>query len=104
LGVALEMTKRDFKFLKVDINKSDATTFKMEEDGLRMPFSSIDGLGAAVAYDIVEKRKEKPFTHRDDVKQRTRINKTVFEKMEKYGAFDELKSENNVITSGLFAL
>jgi DNA polymerase-3 subunit alpha (Gram-positive type) len=104
LGVALEMTKRGFKFLKVDINLSEATTFKMEEDGLRMPFSSIDGLGAAVAYDIIEKRKEKPFVHRDDVKQRTRINKTVFEKMEKYGAFDDLKSENNVITSGLFAL
>ncbi|QWB95734.1 hypothetical protein KHQ89_07320 [Mycoplasmatota bacterium] len=104
LGVALEMTKRGFKFLKVDINLSEATTFKMEENGLRMPFSSIDGLGAAVAYDIVEKRNEKLFIHRDDVKQRTRINKTVFEKMEKYGAFDALKSENNVITSGLFAL
>jgi len=104
LGVALEMTKRGFKFLPVDINKSDATVFKMEENGLRMPFSSIDGLGTAVAKDIVEKRNEKEFTHRDDVKQRTRINKTVFEKMENYGAFDELKTENNVINNGLFAL
>lgn len=104
LGVALEMTKRGFKFLPVDINKSSATTFTMEEEGLRMPFSAIDGLGRAVAEDIVEKRLEKEFSHRDDVKQRTRINKTVFEKMELYGAFDELKTENNVITQGLFAL
>ncbi|MGE4320648.1 MAG: PolC-type DNA polymerase III [Acholeplasmataceae bacterium] len=104
LGVALEMTRRGFKFLPVDINKSDATTFLMEEDGLRMPFSSIDGLGAQVAYDIIENRKEKLFVSREDVKNRTRINKTVFEKMEGYGSFDELKSENNVISSGLFAL
>lgn len=104
LGVALEMTKRGFKFLPVDINRSAATTFTMEEEGLRMPFSAIDGLGRAVAEDIVEKRKEKEFTHRDDVKQRTRINKTVFEKMELYGAFDQLKTENNVISQGLFAL
>ncbi len=104
LGVALEMTKRGFKFLPVDINKSNATVFGMEEEGLRMPFSAIDGLGAAVAYDIIDKRNEKAFISREDVKNRTRINKTVFEKMENYGAFDDLKSENNVITSGLFAL
>lgn len=104
LGVALEMTKRGFSFLPVDINHSDATTFKMEEKGLRMPFRAIDGLGDAVAYDIVHKRSEKAFISRDDVKERTRINKTVFEKLETFGAFKDLKSENNVIDAGLFAL
>lgn len=104
LGVALEMTKRGFSFLPIDINKSEATTFTMEEKGLRMPFSAIDGLGESVAHDIIEKRKEKPFTSRDDVKERTRINKTVFEKLETFGAFKDLKSENNVIDAGLFAL
>ena len=104
LGVALEMTRRGFSFLPVDINKSAATTFLMEEKGLRMPFSSIDGLGTQVALDIVANREERSFASRDDVKNRTRINKTVFEKMENYGAFDDLKSENNVISSGLFAL
>ena len=104
LGVALEMTKRGFKFLPVDINHSDATTFVMEGNGLRMPFSAIDGLGASVAYDIISKRIEKPFTSRDDVKERTKINKTVFEKLEAFGAFKDLNVENSVIESGLFAL
>jgi DNA polymerase-3 subunit alpha (Gram-positive type) len=104
LGVALEMTKRGFKFLPIDINKSDATTFTMEEKGLRMPFSSIDGLGESVAYDIIQKRNEREFTSPDDVKDRTRINKTVFEKLESFGAFKDLNSENNVIDAGLFAL
>jgi DNA polymerase-3 subunit alpha (Gram-positive type) len=104
LGVALEMTKRGFKFLPIDINKSEATTFTMEDKGLRMPFSSIDGLGESVAYDIIQKRNERAFTSRDDVKDRTRINKTVFEKLESFGAFKDLNSENNVIDAGLFAL
>ena len=104
LGVALEMTKRGFKFLPIDINKSDATTFLMEEKGLRMPFSSIDGLGESVAYDIIQKREERAFSSRDDVKDRTKINKTVFEKLESFGAFKDLISENNVIDAGLFAL
>ncbi|HCZ23378.1 MAG TPA: PolC-type DNA polymerase III [Acholeplasmataceae bacterium] len=104
LGVALEMTKRGFSFLPIDINKSDATTFLMEDKGLRMPFKAIDGLGESVAYDIVQKRQEKAFSSRDDVKERTRINKHVFEKLETFGAFKDLKSENNVIDAGLFAL
>ncbi len=104
LSVALEMTRRGFKFLPVDIMKSDAKEFIMEENGLRMPFTAIDGLGDQVAEDIVVKRNERIFTSLDDVRDRTRINKTVFEKMESYGAFKDLNSENHVIESGLFAL
>ena len=104
LGVALEMTKRGFKFLPIDINLSEATSFVMEADGLRMPFNAVDGLGEAVAYDIVENRKIREFTSRDDVRERTKINKTVFEKLESYGAFSKLSVENNVIENGLFAL
>ena len=104
LGAALEMTKRGYKFLPIDINHSDATTFTMEKEGLRMPFSAIDGLGSSVAYDIIEKRNERSFTSRDDVKERTKINKTIFERLESYGAFKDLNSENNVIEAGLFAL
>ncbi len=104
LGAALEMSKRGYAFLPVNIHSSEATTFKMEEKGLRMPFNSIDGLGVQVAYDIVAKRAQKEFESKDDVKNRTKINKTVYEKMEAYGAFKDLISENRVIESGLFAL
>ena len=104
LGAALEMTKRGFNFLPVDIHLSEATTFVMEDKGLRMPFNSIDGLGEQVAIDVVAKRAQKEFSSIDDVKNRTKINKTVFEKMESYGAFKDLNSENHVIESGLFAL
>lgn len=104
LQIALEMTRRGFKFLKVDINLSEAVAFAIEGKNLRMPFGSIDGLGVQVAYDIVEKRNEAVFTGKQDVKSRTRINKTVFEKMEDYGSFDDLIEENDVIEQGLFAL
>jgi DNA polymerase III subunit alpha, Gram-positive type len=104
LSVAYEMVKRGFHFLPIDINKSDATTFTMEEKGLRMPFSAIDGLGESVAYDIITQRNLMPFTSRENVKERTKINKTVFEKLESFGAFKDLSLENNVIDAGLFAL
>lgn len=102
LNVALEMTKRGFKFYPVDIEKSEATTFVMEKDGLRMPFSSIDGLGEQVALDIVSNRKERPFVSKEDVSRRTKINKTVFEKLQNIGAFDNLSEASGVEDIGLF--
>ncbi|MDL2292449.1 PolC-type DNA polymerase III [Acholeplasma sp. OttesenSCG-928-E16] len=104
LTVALEMNKRGFKFLPIDLHKSEALEFKMEGDALRMPFITLDGLGDAVAIDIVEKRNEKEFTSIKDIQERTRINKTILEKMKNYGILDEFPDENDEIEQGLFAL
>ena len=102
--VALEMLKRGYKFLPVDINKSHATDFLIEGDALRLPFISIPGLGESVAIDILNKRNEKPFTSIKDVSNRTKLNKTLFEKMTMLNAFKDLKDEDDVTETGLFAL
>ncbi|MFP4178409.1 MAG: PolC-type DNA polymerase III, partial [Acholeplasmataceae bacterium] len=104
LSVAYEMVARGYSFLPIDIKRSQATTFRMEENGLRMPFATIDGLGAAVAEDVCNNRRERPFDSLADIKRRTRLNRTLFDKLMDYGAFGDLKSENNVIDDGLFAL
>ncbi len=98
------MTRRGLKFLPVDINKSAAKDFIIEKGGLRMPFITIDGLGEAVAFDIVNRREEKEFTSRNDVRNRTRINKTVFELLDKFGAFKDLNETSDTIDIGLFGL
>ena len=102
--VAVEMLKRGFKFLPVDINKSHATDFIIEGDALRLPFIAIPGLGEAVAIDILKRREEKPFTSITDVNKRTRLNKTIFDKMMKLNAFPGLKEEDELEEMGLFAL
>ncbi|MCK9289293.1 MAG: PolC-type DNA polymerase III [Acholeplasmataceae bacterium] len=100
--VAFEMTRRGFVFLPVDIHKSRATIFKLEDKGLRMPFISIDGLGIQVALQIEEERNKKEFISLEDIKERTRINKTVFEYLEKCGAFGDLEEKTDIFSQGLF--
>ncbi|MDD4468798.1 MAG: PolC-type DNA polymerase III [Acholeplasmataceae bacterium] len=102
--VAFEMMQRGFKFLPVDINKSQAKDCVMEGNGLRLPFVSIDGLGENAAYSIVEERNKKPFRSLEDVRERTKINKTVFENMEKGGSFSDLEEKTDIFEQGLFAL
>ncbi len=103
LQLALEMTLRGIKFLPVDINESDAFIFKIENGNLRLPFVAVDGLGDAVAQDIVDKRMEKPFTSKKDVNSRTRLNQTLFEEFELMHAFKNLPDEDQYQTEGIFA-
>ena len=112
LQIAFEMTLRGIKFLPVDINISSATTFDIEDGALRIPFCAVDGLGEAVALDIVAKRNEAPFTSKKDVQKRTRLNQTLFDEFDKMHFFGNLPDDEDVSTSsnpnsmdeGLFAL
>ncbi|MDD6796489.1 MAG: DNA polymerase III subunit alpha, partial [Clostridiaceae bacterium] len=52
MELVLEMYERGLKFLPIDLYKSDATKFKVEEDGIRPPFNSISGMGNVAAESI----------------------------------------------------
>ncbi len=49
LEIVLEMYERGYKFLPIDLYKSDATKFIMEDEGIRPPLNSIAGLGTVAA-------------------------------------------------------
>lgn len=99
LQVALEMYARGYKFLKVDINKSDALNFTIEEDGLRIPFVAIDQLGETLATNIVNNRGDNPFTSIKDAAIRGHISPSVMEKLQAVDAFEGLPREDEI---GLF--
>ncbi len=103
LQVALEMTSRGIKFLPVDIFKSSATIFEVENGNLRLPFIAVDKLGEAVAVDIVERRTEKVFTSKKDIQKRTRLNNTLFEEFNIMHSFGDLPEEDKEATEGIFA-
>ncbi|MGL4949484.1 MAG: PolC-type DNA polymerase III, partial [Anaeroplasmataceae bacterium] len=104
LQIALEMVCRGFKFLPVDLNKSDSFNYQMEDNGLRIPFIALPGLGDKVAISIIEQRNIKSFTSVEDFKKRTGINKTVFLLLEMNGFFSELEEHEAVnMNEGLFA-
>ncbi len=106
LKVVLEMVSRGMHFKMVDINESLATEFKIipEENALLCPFVAIDGLGSAVAQDIVNERNKAPFKSINDVLNRTRINQTIADVMQKYGCFGGMPSDAEEETFDLFSV
>lgn len=101
LLLALEMTARGFSFAPIDIVHSHATNFLILKDKktLLMPFNALDSLGEATALSIVAARNEMPFTSKRDVLRRTKINTTLFERLDQLGTFGDLPDEDQI---GLF--
>ncbi len=90
LELCLEFYARGLKFKKVDIYKSDAKKFIIEEDGLLPPLSAIQGLGGNAADNIVKSRVESKFITIEDFRTRTKTNKTVIEVLKQYKILEGL--------------
>ena len=93
--MVVEMIERGYSIKNVDINLSQIKDFIIVDNKFLIPpFSIIDGLGEAVAESIVEARKEKPFSSKEDLMNRTRISKTHFKYMEENNILDGLNEKD----------
>ena len=100
MQLALEFVARGFKFLPVDLYRSDARLFLPENGSIRLPFSSLSGVGVAAAQNIVDAREAGgEFLSVEELKQRASVSKSVVEILEKNGVLKNL-SETNQITFG----
>lgn len=97
LKLALEATARGIKFLPIDLNESEATTFKVKNDTeMYPPFSSIDGLGDTVAKNIVAERKKRSYLSIEEVQHRAKVSGTLIDKMRLMGIFDGMQESNQL--------
>ncbi|QNL45498.1 PolC-type DNA polymerase III [Oscillibacter hominis] len=88
LEVCYEFYLRGFHFDTINIYESDATKFKVVENGLLPPFTSVHGLGEAAALDTVEKRKGKHFISIEEFSMCcNKLSKTHIEQLRGLGAF-----------------
>ena len=55
-----------------------------------MPFVAVDGLGTTVAENIVKERKEYEFLSIEDLKRRTKLNKTQALLLSAHGCLTKL--------------
>ncbi|MDQ0159055.1 PolC-type DNA polymerase III [Alkalibacillus salilacus] len=96
LELALEMTMRGYQFQSVDLYRSDSQRFIVDGDTLIPPFNAIDGLGTNAAINIVKSREDGEFLSKEDLRERSRISKTVLEYLDHHGCLGELPDQNQL--------
>ncbi|MFR8732511.1 MAG: PolC-type DNA polymerase III, partial [Clostridium perfringens] len=100
LEISYEMYKRGLNFLKVDLYKSEATKFKIEEDGIRPPLNALQGVGDNAAKSIVECRVNGEFISKEDLRLRSKVSKTVIETLDNHGCLEGMQESNQLSLFG----
>ncbi|MDF2924683.1 MAG: polC [Paenibacillaceae bacterium] len=96
LEMALEMTARGFGFKPVDLYRSHATSFLVDEDKLLFPFAAVDGIGENAARQIAAAKDDGDFLSIEDFQQRSKATKTIVELMKNMGCFRGLPESNQL--------
>ena len=96
MRIVQEMYARGFEFLPIDLYKAKAHHFQIIDNKLMPSISTIDGLGDKAADAVVEAAKDGKFLSRDDFRQRTKVSKTVIDKMVELGILSDLPESNQL--------
>lgn len=93
-----EAFKRGVRFARIDLYKSEAMRYLIQEDGtLLCPFNSLAGLGDNAALAIVEARQNGEFVSKEDLKTRARLNKSIMELLETHGCLKGMPDGNQLV-------
>ena len=99
LEVVYEFYLRGFTFDRLDLYRSDAVQFKMDQEhnALIPPFVSIPGLGETAAVSIVEQREGNTFISVEEFSAACpKVSKTHIDQLKAAGALDGMPDTSQI--------
>lgn len=96
LQIINEMLARGVEILPIDIYKSDAKKFLVEDGKIRVPFAALPGVGENAAISLAEARKGGKFTSIEDFHNRSNVSQSVIELLKSLNVFKGLPESSQV--------
>ena len=96
LEIVNEMYARGIKFLPIDLYKSSAKRFLMEDEGIRPPLNSLPGFGTIAAEGIEKARQDGMFDSIDELKIRAKLGKSGIELLRNAGCLKGMTESNQL--------
>ena len=102
MRIVEEMYARGYEFWPLDIFKADPAACKIMNGKIMPHIGSIDGMGLVAAEGIANACKDGPFISRDDFRERSKVSKTITDKMYELGLLGDLPESNQLSLFDLF--
>lgn len=96
LQMICEMVSRGYEFLPIDIKKSDATQFLVEDGKLRLPFVSAKGIGENAARAVFDAARKKDYVSAEEMLSEPGITPSLLDTLEKLGALGSLPKSSQL--------
>ncbi len=100
LQIINEMLARNIGVLPIDIYKSDAKRFLVEGDKIRLPFSSLSGVGESAAVALANARNGGEFISIEDFQLRAKVSNSIIELLRDMGTFKNLPESSQLTLFG----
>lgn len=96
LQIVNEMMARGIDVLPVDVYKSEAKMFVVEDGKIRLPFSSLPGVGEAAAISLAECGKKFEYLSIEDMQVKTKVTKAVIETLKEVGVLEDMPESSQM--------
>ncbi len=94
--IVVEAMARGVRFLPVDLFRSEAASFTIEDGAIRMPFSVLNGVGENAAMNIIRARNEGDILSQEEFRVRAGISGTVLELLNREGVFGDIPESSQM--------
>lgn len=97
LQLANECMCRGIPFLPIDLHKSHSHDFIPEGNAIRLPFSTLGGVGDSAADSIYEAMHSgDPILSIEDLRTRSSVSSAVIDTLRSFGVLDDLPETNQI--------
>ena len=96
MRIVQEMYARGFEFMPLDIYRARDKEFQIIDGKIMPSLSSIDGMGEKAAEQAMLAAKDGPYTSLENFRDRTKVSKTIVDKMKELGILKDLPESDQL--------
>lgn len=96
MRIAQEMYARGYEFMPLDVFVANDKRCKIIDGKIMPSISSIDGMGEKAAEAVMEAAKDGPYTSLENFRNRTKVSKTILDKMVELGILSDLPESDQL--------